>query len=120
MRRLSAVLVTLVLAAGLSAAQEKITGSCDRACLEGMVNQYLAAMVAHDASKAPFAKNAVFTENADSETDGQGRYSNRKEKNRQFPLAMGNWQLILVFFSKGFLLNDESIAGCKPSTVCAR
>jgi hypothetical protein len=61
MQRLSAVLVTLVLATGLSTAQEKNTGSCHRACLEGMVNQYLAAMVAHDASKAPFAKSAVFT-----------------------------------------------------------
>jgi len=37
---------------------------CDRACLDGVVNQYLAAMVAHDASKAPFAKKVKFTENA--------------------------------------------------------
>ncbi|MGD0102145.1 MAG: hypothetical protein ABSC60_17540, partial [Acidobacteriota bacterium] len=37
---------------------------CDRQCLEGFVNQYLNAMVAHDVSKAPFAKNARYTEDA--------------------------------------------------------
>lgn len=36
---------------------------CDRKCLEGIADQYLAAMVAHDASMAPFAKNVIFTEN---------------------------------------------------------
>ena len=28
---------------------------CDRECLEGFVDQYLAEMVAHDPSRAPFA-----------------------------------------------------------------
>jgi hypothetical protein len=36
---------------------------CDRACLEDIADQYLDAMVAHDASRAPFAEEAVFTEN---------------------------------------------------------
>jgi hypothetical protein len=36
---------------------------CDRACLNGIMDQYLAAMVAHDASKLPLAKNVKFTEN---------------------------------------------------------
>ena len=34
---------------------------CDRECLEGFVDQYLAAMVAHDPSRAPFAENARYT-----------------------------------------------------------
>lgn len=38
-------------------------GECDRACLEGIADQYLTAMVAHDAAKAPFAENVKFTEN---------------------------------------------------------
>ncbi len=37
---------------------------CDRERLEGFMNQYLDAMVAHDASKAPFAESVRFTENA--------------------------------------------------------
>ena len=39
-------------------------GQCDRQCLEGLMNVYLDAMVAHDVSMAPFADNARFTENA--------------------------------------------------------
>ncbi len=36
--------------------------SCDRACLLKTGDAYLAALVAHDASKAPMAPNAKFTE----------------------------------------------------------
>jgi hypothetical protein len=37
-------------------------GACDRACLEGFVDQYLDAMTAHDPKLAPLAKNVKFTE----------------------------------------------------------
>lgn len=43
--------------------QARETGPCDRACLEGIADQYIEAMVAHDASGAPFAENVIFTEN---------------------------------------------------------
>ncbi len=36
---------------------------CDRKCLEGMVDQFLEALVARDSSKAPFAPNVKATEN---------------------------------------------------------
>lgn len=36
---------------------------CDRECLEGFVDQYLAALVAHNASQLPLAGNARYTEN---------------------------------------------------------
>jgi hypothetical protein len=36
--------------------------SCDRACLLKTADDYLAALVAHDAKKAPMAPNAKFTE----------------------------------------------------------
>lgn len=62
MRKLSGIAVILLFATGIVAAQNKNSGACDRTCLEGMVNQYLSAMVAHDPSKAPFAKNLKFTE----------------------------------------------------------
>lgn len=38
-------------------------GACDRACLDGFVDQYLAALIAHDPSRAPLAKDVKFTEN---------------------------------------------------------
>jgi len=38
--------------------------TCDRACLTGILDQYLNAMVANDAKKAPVAANIKYTENA--------------------------------------------------------
>ena len=53
--------VTAVIA---GTAQVQAKNDCDRACLEDITNRYLAAMIAHDASKAPFAKTIKYTENA--------------------------------------------------------
>jgi hypothetical protein len=61
--KLLAVVLACFLAVGFAPAQSQKSGSCDRACLEGVADQYLAAMVVHDASKAPFAQNVKFTEN---------------------------------------------------------
>ena len=49
--------------------------SCDRACLEGFVNQYLDALDAHDPSKLQLTKNARYTENGQTLklTDGMWR-----------------------------------------------
>ena len=41
----------------------ELSAQCDRTCLEGLVDQYLEAMVAHDPSRAPFAEDIIFTEN---------------------------------------------------------
>jgi hypothetical protein len=63
MKKLLALVSVGIFVAGLASAQAQKSGSCDRACLEGIADQYLAAMVAHDASKAPFATRVIFTEN---------------------------------------------------------
>ena len=47
-------------AAGRPAAAAE--SSCDRDCLTGFIDQYLAALAAHDPSKLPLAKNVKFTE----------------------------------------------------------
>ena len=39
------------------------TGKCDRACLEKLVDSYLAAVVAHDPARVSIAANAKFVEN---------------------------------------------------------
>ena len=41
----------------------RVSVPCDRECLKSMADRYLEAMVAHDASKAPFTENVIFTEN---------------------------------------------------------
>jgi len=46
--------------------------SCDRACLEGFVERYLDALLAHDPSKAPFAGDVRFTENGQRLELGDG------------------------------------------------
>lgn len=37
--------------------------SCDRTCMTGLVDRYLAAMVKHDPSGLPLAKGVRYTEN---------------------------------------------------------
>ena len=46
--------------------------SCDRACLIGIADNYLAAVVAHDPSKAPLAANVMFVENVKRMKPGEG------------------------------------------------
>ena len=53
--------VALICRAAMSMAA---TPLCDRACLEGTAEKYLAAMLAHDPSKAPIAHGTRYTENA--------------------------------------------------------
>jgi hypothetical protein len=48
---------------GMVQAQDnRMSVACDRACLEGVVDQYLDAMTAHDPKLAPLAKNVKLTE----------------------------------------------------------
>jgi hypothetical protein len=65
MKRLLLVLSLLLLAAvavGYANAQSA-PGPCDRACLEGFVDRYFDAAIAHDPSLLPLAKDVKFTEN---------------------------------------------------------
>jgi hypothetical protein len=76
MERGAAIVGIGVLMAGLGAAQ----GKCDRACLEGFVDQYLDAVIAHDPSKAPVDKNAKFTENGQRLELGDGLWNTMNAK----------------------------------------
>lgn len=49
--------------------------ACDRACLNDLIEQYLAAMVAHDPSKLPLAKNVKFTEDGVKLDVGDGLWA---------------------------------------------
>ena len=55
-------LLGISLAGALAAQSKASSGVCDRACLEGIVDQYLDAMTAHDPKLAPLAKNVKLTE----------------------------------------------------------
>lgn len=55
-------------------------GRCDRACLEGFVDQYLDAMVKHDPKGLPLAKNVKFTENGQRLELGDGLWNTMSGK----------------------------------------
>jgi hypothetical protein len=61
-----ALTMMLTSAAGVAAP------ACDRACLEGFVHRYLAALAAHDPHLAPFSRDARFTENGQKLELGDG------------------------------------------------
>jgi len=63
------VLSAATLAVASSAVQAQ---SCDRACILKLTDQYIAAMVAHDPSKAPLAHDMVFVENLKRMQPGEG------------------------------------------------
>ena len=56
----------------LGPAAQANAASCDRACLVKVTDQYLAAVVAHDPSKAPLAPGVVFVENVKRMQPGDG------------------------------------------------
>ncbi|MGC2419533.1 MAG: hypothetical protein WA434_17450 [Candidatus Acidiferrales bacterium] len=55
-----------------AAAQESRPNACDRACLDGFVDQYLTALVARDSSSLPVASDVKFTENGTVLKLGEG------------------------------------------------
>jgi hypothetical protein len=82
----AAALTVLPTAASMAAPEPALQGPvvCDRACLQGTVDQVLAAMIAHNASSLPLAPGVRYTENGQALalTDGfwntasaRGKYS---------------------------------------------
>ncbi len=63
--------VAAMSASSIALAQGK-AAPCDRACLNKMVDSYLAALVAHDPSRVPLAANIKFVENTVPMKPGEG------------------------------------------------
>jgi hypothetical protein len=61
--RMKFFVVAIFMALLPAAYAQKGKPACDRACLEGYVDKYLDAMLAHEVSPTLFAKNVKFTEN---------------------------------------------------------
>jgi|KBSSwiStaDraftv2_1062776.scaffolds.fasta_scaffold44185_2 hypothetical protein len=68
-------LVVALLAASDLAAQTRIVPACDRTCLEGVVDRYLEALVAHDPFGLPLAPSVVFSENTQRLPIGDGLWN---------------------------------------------
>lgn len=76
----AAVIVISQVLAGPAAAQQssargssdRVPADCNRACLEGLVDQYLAAVIAHDPSRLPLSADVMYTENKQALPVGDG------------------------------------------------
>jgi hypothetical protein len=66
------VLMLAAAALAPSAHAQPRAAACDRACLNALVDSYLAALVAHDPSRVPIAPNARFVENVQAKKPGEG------------------------------------------------
>jgi hypothetical protein len=64
---LSATLFVLTVSSSTAFAQQ-----CDRACLTGLMTQFINALVAHDSSKLPLATPVKYTEDSKNAQLGQG------------------------------------------------
>ena len=60
---LAIALATLATSPTVNASTGPIAPDCDRVCLEGVMDQFLGALVAHDPSRAPLSKDIKYTEN---------------------------------------------------------
>ncbi len=56
------VAAALMLASNANASTGPIPLNCDRGCLEDVVDQYLAALVAHDPKRLPLSADVKYTE----------------------------------------------------------
>jgi hypothetical protein len=86
-------MVALALTAGSSFAQQGSRASssaCDRACLTGIADAYLAALVAHDPSKAPLADTVRFTEQAVPIAVGNGLWKTVTEGPTTFKIVVAD------------------------------
>jgi hypothetical protein len=82
---------------------------CDRACLEGLANQYLDALVAHDPSRVPLAKNVKFTENGQELAIGEALWATASDKPGDYRIYMTDPQTGQVGFS-GLMKENGSLA----------
>lgn len=68
--------VTVLFSGSLVLRTDASTGpiplNCNRACLENVVNQYLAAVIAHDPKQAPLSADVKYTENDQALPLGDG------------------------------------------------
>jgi hypothetical protein len=84
----AATLLCTLTATDAAAGQSGASSTCDRACLMGIADTYLAALVAHDPAKAPMAPNAKFTEQSKMLPVGDGLWKSAVEGPTTFKIPV--------------------------------
>lgn len=94
MKKQLAIILVLLYAVTLLAAGQARLGqpplNCDRACFNGLLDSYLAALVAHDARRAAIAPNAKFTENAQVLPFTEGLWKNASQAPSKFKIYVAD------------------------------
>ena len=72
--RLAAAAICALVVSGFGWGAQAAPKACDRACLEKLAGQYLAALPGHDPSRLPLGRQVRFTENAQPLRLGEGSW----------------------------------------------
>ena len=99
-------LLTVLTALALPAARAQ--DSCNRHCLQDIADRYLAALVAHDPSKAPLAPSARITENGQKLGTEHGLWKTAAA-NAKFRLYFADPQQGAVGFIGQLMENDSPV-----------
>jgi hypothetical protein len=70
-----AITLALLCSAPLAASTARASDVCGRACLEGLVDRYIAALVAHEPEQLPLAQGVKFTEDGQELRLGDGLWA---------------------------------------------
>lgn len=87
-RKMALGMAALLAAAANLANAAQPAASCDRGCLLQLADTYLAALVAHDPSRVPFAADARFVEQARRLKPGEGLWKTAGPVNPDFKVIV--------------------------------
>jgi hypothetical protein len=78
---------------GAADVAESAKPACDRDCIIGVTDDYLAALAAHDPSAAPLAENVAFVENTQRLKPGEGLWKTASGGKTRFSISVPDIQL---------------------------
>lgn len=90
MTRLAGAILLAAVFTAAPAVGQTSQGTCDRACLQNIADTYVAALVAHDPSKAPMAPDAKFTEQSKGLNVGEGLWKSAVSSSTTFKIPVAD------------------------------
>ena len=90
MNRFRTAALAMLAVTSSAALAQRAPAQCDRACLIKMVDTYLAAVVAHDPSRAPVAADVKFVEDIVPMKPGEGLWKTASEAPTTFKIFVAD------------------------------
>jgi len=116
-KRALVIAATVSLTVIAAPARAQTAATCDRACLTRIADAYVAALVAHDPSKAPMAAVVKFTEQAQVLAVGDGLWKTAAEGPTAFKIPVADpvaGQIGVILMMKANLPPEPARAGGPP------